>query len=217
MYKFNSVIATFALLLLLAPVASHAESGNNYYVQLEMGPQWREKASDSLGSASFETGFSLGGAVGCRLPASFRAEFEGSYFYNAADTLQAKGATELNGDGFVEAEALFGNIYYDIPLGQSRFTPYVGVGVGSYKVAVRGLTNDELREWKVPAVTEDSSWTSAWQARIGTNIALNKQVDMLVGYRYLHGSTMDIVGTDGTVIHPNLRLHNLELGLRYNF
>lgn len=224
MSQFKAVLAAFMLLLLLAPGVGHAESDKDYYVTIGIGPQWREYTSDSLGAVTFNTGFALNGAVGYRLPCNFRTEFEGSYFNNDFDTYQAAGSTKKKAGGTSGVTALFGNLYYDVPLGQSRFAPYVGFGVGSYKVSVQGLTNGDLQSTTAYqnlgpgfAVTADSSWTLAWQARIGTSIALNRKVDMLIGYRYFHGNDMDLMAPMGLVLHPNDRSHNLDLGLRYNF
>lgn len=207
-------LAALFLLLVLAPPV-HAEP-KPYYFQLGLGPQWREPASDSAGSITFDTGFAVNAAAGFRTPWWVRAEFEGAYFSNNLDTLTVKGSVKRKADGEVTATSLFGNLYVDIPLKQIGLTPYLGGGVGSYKISVDGLTNDDLRQIPL-AIYSDSSWTFAWQLRAGASYALNQNVDLLLGYRYFHGQDTDMVNPVGQVLHPNMRLHNMEIGVRYNF
>jgi opacity protein-like surface antigen len=220
MSRFYTLCSAVLFVLFLVPTAGQAETGKNYFL-LGTGLQTRDNGSDSGGEVSFDTGFSLNGAVGYRLTRHFRAEFEGAYFSNEADTHTLNpafgGTGEKDADGRIDATALLINLYVDFPIENSRFTPYVGIGAGKYKVAVRGLTSDDIRSGPLGAITADSSWTTAWQVRAGTDIALNPQTNLVLGYRYLYGEDMDLVDPMGNVLDPNLRLHNLELGIRYKF
>jgi opacity protein-like surface antigen len=205
------------------PDQTQTATDDGWYLSFGAGPQWRQRASDSAGSTTFDTGFLGFGAVGHRFN-DWRVEAEAAYFVNDCDTTDptgpAIGVEPSSGD--VDIDGLFVNAYYDFAIEDSRFTPYVGVGIGRHKVSINGLTTPSLStlppEWGGPVVVyADSTWTSAYQLKAGTSYRLDARTDLVLGYRYVKGGTLDINLADGSTIHPKAELHSLEVGVRVSF
>src|ERR1035437_3804396 len=142
MTKTNAFLlfTAFSSAILLGTQARAAEE-ENFYVALSSGPQWRAKASDSAGATTFKPGFTFGGALGYRFK-SHRLEAEYSYFNNKCDTTDpagpAIGVEQSSGD--VDGNIIMGNYYFDFPAINGRFQPFLGGGLGVYRVSINGLT-----------------------------------------------------------------------------
>jgi opacity protein-like surface antigen len=204
---------------LLAQAAGPA----GFYLNLSTGPQWRAEASDSAGSTTFKTGFAVNGSLGYRMQAH-RLEAEYSYLNNRCKTTDPAGAAigVEPSSGDVDVEALMGNYYYDFSSSARRFQPYLSAGFGMYRVSINGLTTPTLRtlpaEWGGPVVVyAKSTWASVYQFRGGLRFSLTPAADLVLGYRFLQGSTLDINLADGSTIHPDARIQCLEAGLHLKF
>lgn len=144
------------------------------------------------------TGILAGAALGYRL-GDFRVE--GEYFYRTTthdgrsdtqgldqDTERKRGQELEKLDGGVDdvlSHNFFANLYYDFN-SDSRFTPYVGVGVGVAQVSM-----DFFSRWKRhydPDKIETFEVASQNQRVAGTTtIADKKLTDTLFGYQALAG------------------------------
>lgn len=127
-----------------------------------------------------------------------------------------------------ESTAVMANLYYDFDL-RSRFTPYVGIGLG-------GVHNQFKRGGGVvgaagPApgnatvVEANDSWSTAAALMTGFSFALRDRLAFDAGYRFLYmgqaktGQTYDAVNTaaiGGRVNVDTLHSHEFRLGLRYD-
>ncbi|PTY03832.1 hypothetical protein DB347_21645 [Opitutaceae bacterium EW11] len=208
--------------VLLGSEARAAEA-SDFYFSASTGPMWRARATDSAGSTTFKTGFTASGALGYRFGAQ-RLEAEYTYFANDCDTTDpagpAIGVEPSSGDA--DGSVFMANYYYDFAPIAGRFQPFVGGGLGSYRVSINGLTTPSLRtlpaEWGGPVIVyAKSSWTLAYQVRCGVKYRLTERADVLLGYRYLKGSDMDINLVDGSTIHPNAKLHGVDVALHISF
>jgi opacity protein-like surface antigen len=204
-------------------ILAQAVGPAGFYFGLSAGPQWRAEASDSAGSTTFKTGFAVNGSLGYRMQAH-RLEAEFSYFNNRCKTTDPAGPAigVEPSSGSVDVDALMGNYYYDFSLGERRIQPYLSAGFGVYRVSINGLTTPSLRalpaEWGGPVVVyAKSTWTSVYQFRGGIKFSLTPAADLVLGYRLLQGSELDINLADGSTIHPDARIQCLEAGLRLKF
>ncbi len=198
-------------------------SGSEFYLRASVALQHRERASDSAGSTTFKTGFVIDGALGYALRAH-RFEAEISQFNNRCKTTDPAGDAigVERSSGNVDVDALMANYAYEIPVGASRVSLYLGGGVGLCRVSINGLTTPSLRtlpaEWGGPVIVyAESDWATAYQVRAGVTFQPRPRLNILLGYRLLKSATLDINLADGSTIHPDARLHALEAAVRYAF
>ena len=155
------------------------------------------------------SGFLAGVALGYRL-GSFRVE--GEYFYRGTtydgrdvagggsvsdDVTQDKVAQELafieGGVDDVLSHNFFANLYYDYR-SDSKFTPYLGVGVGFSRVSLdyfnkwtRNHDPDEISTFKDTTATDEQKEMLHRRLAGTTSIARAKLSDTLFGYQLIAG------------------------------
>ncbi len=137
-----------------------------------------------------------------------RAELE----YNKNSDAEDTNTMNLSGEDFegkfeVETESVMLNAYYDIDTG-SKFTPYIGAGIGYAKV--KASMKGEDSTYAYSAKVDDNNF--AWQLGAGVGYAVNENVTVDAGYRYVdYGDfTEDEVKVDTSA-------HELYVGARYAF
>ncbi len=123
------------------------------------------------------------------------------------------------------------NMYYDFNAG-SRFTPYIGVGLGGVHnsfskgggVVATGYAGAATSIGLPTYVTNNDSWTVAAAAMTGFVFSMTDRLKLDTGYRFMYlganktGQT-GITGTAATggVIHvDNMHAHEFRVGLRYD-
>ena len=169
--------------------------------------------SKRVWGTSFAAGVSYGLEGG-----AIRTELE--WQRNTAARMNNTEATYTGGLGFAETDktkikthAYMLNAYYDFDT-CTKFTPYVGAGIGLAKTKIAHAVYDE---WK-----DTVKHTGiAWQIGAGIAYALNDNVSVDVGYRYIdYGKFKD------SLVHEDLGLlrtsyettaNELYAGLRYSF
>jgi opacity protein-like surface antigen len=204
------------------PITANS-SDSDIYLRVSAGPQHRMRASDSAGSTTFKTGYVIDAALGY-LVRSHHFEAEIASFNNRCKTTDPAGdaiGVEPS-SGNVDVDTLMANYAYDIPLGHSRAALYLGGGIGMCRVSINGLTTPSLRtlpaEWGGPVVVyAKSDWASAYQLRAGVTFRPSPRLNILLGYRLMESSTLDINLTDGSTIHPDARIHALEAAAQVRF
>lgn len=105
------------------------------------------------------------------------------------------------------------------------FTPYVGAGVGTTYLdfGQYSSTGNPPPQAPTDVFDGDDGFRFAWALHAGTSYAVNRNLSLDVGYRYLNvadGRVSDITlgGTDfGDVDHDNLKAHEIRVGFRYTF
>lgn len=107
------------------------------------------------------------------------------------------------------AEAYMLNAYYDFRI-DSKFTPYVGVGIGSAKVKYK------MKEWTYSESFSDRKL--AWQIGAGIAYAATDNVSVDVGYRYIDYGDFKKHFEDWSGSYSfSTRANELYVGLRYSF
>lgn len=164
-------------------------------------------------SLDTETGFGINGAVGYRFDDA-RVELEVAYTNNNVEGVSVNDFDQVPLDGDIESVQFMVNGYYDIPT-QSRFSPYIGGGVG-----VATLTADDI-EADIPGLgalaLDDTGASFVFQVKAGVGYAISSQANVFLGYR-LHGIPgQDFEAFDADFDADTLLIHSLQLGARYEF
>jgi opacity protein-like surface antigen len=120
------------------------------------------------------------------------------------------------------------NLYYDIDL-RSRFTPYIGVGIGfAYNRTTTGTVADTCGcGFTGVTIASDSKWTAAGALMGGFSFAMRDRLHIDAGYRYLmlgDAHTGLITGTvagggggqSGDPVIKDMWSHEFRVGLRYD-
>lgn len=211
---------------LAAPAAYAAESGTYF----TLGTGYGNAREANLGTSSMLEADEIGksavftGAWGTGLSPSLRGELELAYHpdYAIDERLSAAG-TAIAVDGEIDATSLMANLYYDFPM--HGFTPFVGLGAGASRNQIHDIRNTALDgPYAGLAVIGkgDRTTSFAWQAILGSEIAINGNLSLDVSYHYVDlGDLRTAANSAGGVTEPasegDLRIHDIRLGLRYRF
>lgn len=164
-------------------------------------------------SLDTETGFGINGAAGYRFDDA-RVELEVAYTNNDVDGVTVNNLAEVPLDGDIESAQFMVNGYYDIPT-ESRFSPYIGGGVG-----VATLTANDV-EANIPGVgnlaLDDTGASFVFQVKAGVGYKISDQASAFLGYRLhgLPGQNFEAFGADFDA--DTVLIHSMQLGARYNF
>ena len=157
-----------------------------------------------------DKGLSLGGFVGYAFENNFRIEGElvsqsNDFDKIKVDYLGTKVALDLDGD--ISSGALLANGYYDFK-NESRFTPFIGAGVGIANVVINDLEIVGSGE-----SDEDGDETViAYQLTVGVGYEITERITLDLKYRYFATEDLDIDG--GTVEYSS---NNFYSGIRFSF
>jgi opacity protein-like surface antigen len=215
--KLQGATAELSIAQNSTPQATSPKS-QGFYLTTGTAISWRQRSGESSDTfTDFKTGFLINGALGYRF-GDFRTDVEFTHFQHAVDAVSAAPTGLRPGDGKVRGNAFMLNLYYDFPIANSRFKPYVGAGVGTYSTRIKNLTNDTLQSFGLVVENEQSNNVFAYQLRAGLGYQVSDSVDVFLGYRYFHGNTITFSDTIFGTLKPNgAKLHNIEAGLRFLF
>lgn len=204
--------------LLLASVAStlfaingHAFDYNPYVSakvtssKIDADYKW----TDSAGGESYnqdDTVFGGAIAAGISVPTAFgavRTELEYRMNEDAEDEI----AKII--DTTVETQSLMLNAYVDIDTG-TKFTPYIGGGIGYAKV--KGSFNEPI--YGSEGSMDDNNF--AWQIGLGASYAITQNVALDAGYRYVDfGDFSETYKDEKDTLDVNAS--EFYIGARYTF
>lgn len=194
--------------LLLAGVAATLLAANvnaaelNTYVSGKLRyADMSNDVNDSSGSLDVDDNvFGASVAIGSKVETqngAVRVELE----YNKNEDAEK---TYPGGTLKIDSQSLMVNAYYDINTG-TKFTPYLGAGIGYAKV--KGKANiSALGSGSI----DDNNF--AWQIGAGVGYAVNENVSIDAGYRYVDNGDFSEYG-----INVDSTAHELYLGARYGF
>ena len=145
-----------------------------------------------------------------------------------------------NGSGSPTQLGAMANVWYDFN-SASKWTPYAGLGLGFIRVDLANLKYDEnavaqtivdffaraqgrtlppLDPGFIPGLSKDTDTAFAWQFGAGVGYELSDTLTLDLGYRYQNTDTLKFKGENatGTVVsEQKLKVHLLEVGIRYRF
>ena len=220
-------LALAFITFMVLPVTAMAEdsTGNKMYVGFNLGMSMPSDSNTTFSDAPFklnttveaDSGLATGIVIG-RSFNNFRLEGELAYQKNdiKSVTLDSIGYDGINYpvgekitdvDGDISSTALLVNGYYDFK-NSSKFTPFVGAGIGFAKVEVSSAISDsEGLLW-----TSDSDIVAAAQVSLGANYAITEKVSLDLKYRYFVTADPDF-----ELSSPEYSTSNVYTGIRYSF
>lgn len=220
----KKILLLLTLLCLLAPAGAHAEQFGLYLTpKLFYGVQnfdMKESVTNGsigLGSHSenvFGAGLAVGYDFGLYSAMPVRAELEYATFTEAKGS--ASGRTlglAYNASGKVDVDTLFLNAYYDFR-NETRFTPYLGAGLGMSFVSMKG--SDSGNDY---GKHEETNF--AWNVGLGCAYILTEGISLDLGYRYadLGEAKTGSLGVHGVsaLKTDEVTMHQFMLGARFSF
>jgi opacity protein-like surface antigen len=219
----TKLILCTALLPVTAQAAPAAKEGA-FYLKAGLGMGARENADDELAEARFDDGATYSLAVGVHGSGKFKNtmfELEYGFNHNRLDTLWLHPTPAINrvekAVGSIDYETVQFVGYYNFK-NDSRFTPYVGLGVGWGRSKLEGLGSYTLLNF-VPGypLTTTTKWALAVSPRAGVNYAINDRLDVALDVRQTRAPEGVYVNAVGELTRPSVNITSAEVALRYSF
>ena len=182
--------------------ALDAAAAGDMYVELSPGLSLISDSDTSGGffdspDIEYDSGFTIGGALGYQIQDHVRAE--ASLSYRTAD-VDKVGGISLGASGDVNVTSLMANVYYDFDLGLP-VTPYLGAGLGLSRVDL------DAKLGGISAKDDDDTAFSV-SLMAGASYSIRDNLDLSLGYRFLGALA---------VFDGNLNLSEILFGVRYRF
>ena len=156
---------------------------------------------------AFDTGFSYEGSLGYDFGKYLRAEVS---YANTTSSIE----NNHNSAALTNHDATFGSLtingYLDFPIGETKFTPFIGAGYGSTNVDVVNLCSTGGTD----TCTDD---VATYSLSAGLSYALNSDTEIIGKITYL-GFDDITVTDDGTVTTvTETETGSAQIGVRFKF
>jgi len=192
------------------------ESVNGWYLTVGAGAAWPTtmgfRTSDVFpgdepsGDFSFGGGFSIDGGIGYDFGA-LRAELTYGYTRASLNEVNINNSDyNFSGSGIINKNDVMGSLYWDIDT-NSRFTPYLGGGIGYTNLSTPSVTIDGYR------TDSASRGLFGWQAKVGVSYIMSYNTDVYVEGTYSGASGF----YNGDVHYNSYNDFGAKLGFRYRF
>lgn len=205
---------------------------DGFYIQGDIGGQHRNSAGENGYTVTyFQPGFYSNIGVGYRYKSNFRFSAEYAYLPSKVSKVSACYSTPpyacgytkndgvpFPGNGTIYLNQYTLNAYYDLDgFGyKKRFRPYVGLGVGTEKSTISGLTNTQAVPYGLYA--NGSAWSPLVTFMGGLSYVVSKNAELFVGGKYALGSELLFRNTDfGDLLPQSSRNWIMSGGFRYTF
>lgn len=196
-----------------------AQAGDGPYAGIEAGlnfqsrQDWLQDGAD-LGNFSFKNGFVTGLDGGYAFANGFRPELEFDYRRNDLDQFVSGSFGQAAAGGFENNYSLLANLWYDYKAPSGFFSvvqPYLGVGLGGARVAIRHPS--------IGGLGGDSAYDTlfAYQGGAGVGFVLTPRLTLTADWRYLETQRGAFQVGAGDPIDARYRSNGVLLGLRYRF
>lgn len=192
-------------------------------------PRVVEIGIDDWNRTKWDDTWTIGGGIGHYFTCNVRGDITVDYRFesdvkgdNTNPFTYVRGSRVFN----VDSTVVLANIYYDFDM-RSRFTPYIGIGLGAahHDVSGRGIGYGTLAN-PVAAypltVNSSDRWSAAGAIMTGFSLALRERIALDAGYRFLYlgdvksGAVHDRVtgASAGPAQVDNMHAHEFRLGVR---
>jgi opacity protein-like surface antigen len=168
----------------------------------------------------FDPNINIGGTAGYDF-GIVRLEGELSYKHAGIGsvTSQSDGFRFHNVNGSIGALAMMFNGFFDLH-NNSRFTPYLGGGIGFAALHLSDTTGIDTRGGAAQRITlygAGDDTVFAYQVGTGVEIALNRQCSLDIGYRYFVTDSANFDSDLAITTSLKFESHNAALGFRFKF
>lgn len=180
---------------------------------------------------NYDSTWTLGGGIGLYLSSNVRADVTVDHRFESDVTgrftvSNAGSNHSIRTINALESTVALMNVYYDFDT-RSRFTPYIGIGLGAVHHSVKAGSAADAFGQVTGEVDGKSNWHVAGALMAGFSVALRSNMHLDAGYRFLYlgetatgdarlrfagGNRTD--GRDPTI--EDLHAHEFRFGLRYD-
>jgi opacity protein-like surface antigen len=207
------------------------------YVRVDGGystmdrPTMSQAYVDDMVRTNIKDTWSIGGGIGRYFTCNLRGDITYDHRHESDVTGRNLNVfSPANGDikFKMSNDVVLANVYYDFDT-RSRFTPYLGIGLGFTKNeigAASGIvaSTASFNGGGTLSSPSSSNWSAAAAAMAGFTVALRQELLLDAGYRFLYlgnASTGKVVDQLGRGAGPDrledLHAHEFRVGLRYQF
>jgi len=212
----SAAIAVVAVAM-FATAAFASDAGP--YVSVGAGvflvPDSEVKGSTGNYQLSYDTGYSVGAAVGYAFDVNLRTELEVAYRHADTNALKMPGDS-LHYLSDVTSVSLLANLFYDVKLPHG-VTPYLGGGLGVAFIDTKQgnlyTVNGNTGQASANAGTSDT--VLAYQVGCGIAYAVTPRISLDAGYRYF--ATDDVAVNTFSDGKQEFATHIGQLAIRYRF
>lgn len=215
-FKMKKAIVLILCLMLIPSAAFAGDLGVYLEPKLDFGfvvmdTMKGEYGGDRIKSDDDDTVFGGGLAIGYDFSKKFnlpiRSELEFSYFS------EAKGSFSKNGHSMkqkFDIGTIFANAYWDFE-NSTKFTPYVGAGIGMAFIDSKGNVDGR-------GLGSKDTTNFAWNLGTGLGFELTKDIDISLGYRFAYlGDAKTKSSGAYQAKSEDIYMHQVNMGLRYTF
>jgi len=190
---------------------------SGWYLRADGGYRWDNASGvDAAPGFATPTDNSYGKDYMVGLGAGFRYKWiraDVTVDYAAAQKYQGTLVTANDVTAKIQTDTALVNLYADLGT-WSRFTPYIGAGIGMARVKVSDFAGPTPPGIGAAAQTQ---WNLAWAAMAGTAFAISRNIQVDIGYRYLgFGNVQTSDGPGGHMTFRNLAAQEVRVGLRWS-
>ena len=204
MKLFKSLTALSIAAISFVPAASEIKADDyekGFYASIGLGAG---TYSDPLING---TPFSLYFDRGITYEGSFGYDF-GKYF--RVDASYTNTTSNVHNANEAVFKSYIFNGYLDVPLGDTKWTPFIGIGYGATNVDVTKLCtsggDDDCK---------DDVATFSWSG--GLSYEISSDVEISVKYTYLGFDTINVWDDATHAVVPESETHSVHAGLRFKF
>ncbi len=201
-------IAAFAVTATTPSSEAQAQSPGPYVsgaLGLTLPRDWDIKGSGIDTTQESDPGFAGALALGTTFFNNWRGEAELSYSNADVDSFSG-----TNGTGETSMFGLMFNGYYDFK-NSSKWTPYVGAGIGGAVVDF-----DDLSPVGGSRITH-SDHVFAYQGIAGVTYKIDDALGLFTEYRYVGTGDRDLRTDSGVNVEADSGEHRIMVGLRWSF
>ena len=215
MRLFHKLFLAIAAAAIMVPCVARADDASRgWYVGLAGIGSFQTDADSKVGgvrdSIKSDAGWGVSGDTGYNWGNGVRTEAEVAFRTSGVDKVTGTGSSATLNGGDVSNTNIMVNGLYDFNTG-TRFTPYVGIGIGAAFV-----NGDDIRTVNTRTLNDDDV-KFAFQGIAGASVALDKNWSVTADYRYLRTPNIEYKSNVGDTAATENASHNILVGVRYSF
>ncbi|MPY70932.1 MAG: outer membrane beta-barrel protein [Alphaproteobacteria bacterium] len=207
----GAALALSAVAFQAAPAGAQmaGKGAEGFYLMGAIGPNFARDSDFESSTfdleAELDTGWTLSGGFGYAYGNGIRTELELGIRDNEVSDVSGASAS-----GDVRSQSIMGNLYYDFD-SRSRWTPYVGAGIGLTRIKAAGISPVSGTSIR------DKDTTFGAQAMAGVAYAMTDRLALTLGYRYFMAPDVTWENSAGADVDSDYSTHEVLVGLRFTF